>query len=263
MFDEPEDRADERPRDPAARAQEQADALRTHAERAAVYEGPRKFGARLRPGLDADVARDLQRRIAKLERAKSAESPVLPPEQAAEAAALLTMGDDKGLSTGDYHLHRRPGEVMMVRWLKGEEVATFYERAQAHFDVAIEQCREDERQQHGWRQDPPTLAYLDALDALKLSMAERYLREPIKALGVFVLSTQTADEMDVLHLTDYLMGVAPADLVGPASAPPTDDPTEQDRAWFFKLFSLRGVVDGQERTCFFTYLQKSDDESFD
>ncbi|MDB5303952.1 MAG: hypothetical protein JWM97_1501, partial [Phycisphaerales bacterium] len=38
-----------------------------------------------------------------------------------------------------------------------------------------------------------------------------------------------------------------------------DEPTEQDLAWFFKLFSLRGTVDGTERMCFFTYLQKSDD----
>ena len=46
------------------------------------------------------------------------------------------------------------------------------------------------------------------------------------------------------------------------SAPPEDQPTESDRAWFFKLFSLRCVVEGEERMCFFTYLQKSDD-SFD
>ena len=51
-----------------------------------------------------------------------------------------------------------------------------------------------------------------------------------------------------------------------ASAPP-DSPTdfdklsagERDRAWFFKLFSLRGMVEGEERMCFFTYLQKSED----
>jgi hypothetical protein len=48
------------------------------------------------------------------------------------------------------------------------------------------------------------------------------------------------------------------EIVGEASAPP-DEPTEQDRAWFFKLFSLRGVVDGVEKMCFFTYLQKADE----
>ena len=92
-------------------------------------------------------------------------------------------------------------------------------------------------------------------------MAERYLRDPIRKHKLFVLSTQTADEMDVLHLCDVLMSVSPADLVGAASAPP-DEPTEQDRAWFFKLFFLRGAPGGVERACFFTFLQKTDD-SFD
>ena len=35
--------------------------------------------------------------------------------------------------------------------------------------------------------------------------------------------------------------------------------TDQDLTWFFKLFSLRGVIDGVERMCFFAFLQKSDD----
>ena len=65
--------------------------------------------------------------------------------------------------------------------------------------------------------------------------------------------------MDVLHLCQHLMGVDPAELVGPASAPPEDDPSEQDRAWFFKLFSLRGVVENVERMCFFTFMQKAED----
>jgi hypothetical protein len=56
------------------------------------------------------------------------------------------------------------------------------------------------------------------------------------------------------------MGVPAGEVVGEASAPP-DDPTESDRAWFFKLFSLRGIKEGIERMCFFTYLQKSDDAS--
>jgi hypothetical protein len=66
--------------------------------------------------------------------------------------------------------------------------------------------------------------------------------------------------MDISHLVDFIMGVPAAEVVGEASAPP-DDPTEQDRAWFFKLFSLRGIKNEQEQMCFFTYLQKSD-ESF-
>jgi hypothetical protein len=75
---------------------------------------------------------------------------------------------------------------------------------------------------------------------------------------VFVLSTQAADELDILHLTDYVMGTTAAEIVGPQSAPP-EESTEQDRAWFFKLFSLRGIKDGVEQMLFFTYLQRTDE----
>jgi len=75
---------------------------------------------------------------------------------------------------------------------------------------------------------------------------------------VFVLSTLTADEMDISHLAETVMGAQVTDVVGAASALP-DDPTESDRAWFFKLFSLRGIVEGVERMCFFTYMQKAEE----
>ena len=52
--------------------------------------------------------------------------------------------------------------------------------------------------------------------------------------------------------------VEAAELVGRASAPP-NEPTERDRAWFFKLFCLRGMKDGQERMFFFAFLQKTDE----
>jgi hypothetical protein len=64
--------------------------------------------------------------------------------------------------------------------------------------------------------------------------------------------------MDILHLCDFIMGIPAAEVVGEASAPP-DEPTERDPAWFFKLFSLRGMRQGKEQMCFFTYLQKSDE----
>jgi hypothetical protein len=261
MFDEPSESPEERPRDPAGRAKEKADEFRMHAELCAVFEGQRKFDARLVPGLDAEVARDVQRTIGRLEKAKSPDSPVLPAASAADAAGLLALPDARGLSTNDYHIHRRPGEVMIVRWLAGGQVETYYERLQAHFDAALEGCREDERQAHGWKQDPATQAYLAALDAVEVRMAERYLREPIRQHGIYVLSTQAADELNILHLSDYVMGVSAADLVGAASAPPAE-PEEKDLAWFFKLFSLRGVNEGVERMCFFAYLQKSDDDSW-
>jgi hypothetical protein len=258
MFDEPDEAPAERPLDPADRAREKSDEFRMHAELAAVFEGHRKFDAELVAGLDAQIARDVQRGIGRLEKAKSADSPVLPEASVADAAALLNLPSTRGLSTNDYHIHRRPGEVMIVRWLAGDQVETFYERLQAHFDAALEGCRKDERQAHEWKQDAGTQAYLAALDAIDLRMADRYLRDPIRRHILYVLSTQAADELNILHLSDYVMGVSAADLVGAASAPP-DEPAERDLAWFFKLFSLRGINEGVEQMCFFTFLQRSDD----
>jgi hypothetical protein len=255
---EPDEEPAERTLKPADRAKDKSDELRMHAELAAVFEGNRKFDAELRTDLDARLAREIQKTVGKLEKSRSPEHPVLPEPSAKDAAAMLDFPHEHGLSTNDYHVYRRPGEVMIVRWLAGEEVDTFYKRVQAHLDVALEGVREDERQANEWKQNPDTDAYLAALDALEVNMAERYLREPIRQLNLFVLSTQAADEMNIAHLCDYVMGIPAAEVVGDASAPP-DAPTDRDLAWFFKLFSLRGVVDGEERMCFFTYLQKSDD----
>jgi hypothetical protein len=259
MFDEPSERPAELPPDPAERAKEKSDEFRIHAELAAVFEGPRKFDAEIRRGLDPELAREVQRTVARLEKAKSPDSPVLPEPSAAEAAALLGFPASRGLSANDYHVRARPGEVMIVRWLEGEQVDTFYDRFQAHFDVALNDYRDEERQTHEWKQDAKTLAYLAALDDINVQLADRYLRDLIRAHNLFVLSTLTADEMDILHLCDYLMGVPAAEVVGAASAPPEDGPTERERAWFFRLFSLRGTGEGKERMCFFAYLQKAED----
>ena len=261
MFDEPQEDPAERSFNPADQAREKSDEFRMHAELAAVFEGARKFDAELVPGLDAQVAREIQRTIGKLEKSKTPDSPILPPASAADATALLGFPKSHELSTNDYHIHRRPGEVMIVRWLEGDQVETFYERIQAHFDAALEGFKEDERQAKEWKQDPKTLAYLKALDALEVKMADRYLRDLIRKHNVFVLSTQSADEMNIAYLADHIMNVSAAEIVGEASAPP-DAPTERDLAWFFKLFSLRGMVAGMERMCFFAFLQKSDDMDF-
>jgi len=259
MFDEPEETPAERSANPEERAKEKFDQFRMHAELAAVFEGPRKFEAQVLPKLDADVARDVQRTVAKLEKSKLGETPVIDPSAAPEALRLLKLSEAQDLSTNDYHVHRRPGEAMIVRFLAGDEVESFYQRLQAHFDAALGQFREEERQQHGWKQDPETLKYLDALDKIDVKMADRYARDAIRKHRIFILSTQTADEMDIVHLTDYVMSVSPAAVVGEASAPPEDGATERDRAWFFKLFALRGMSEGEERMCFFTFLQKADE----
>jgi hypothetical protein len=258
MFDEPEEDPAERALNPADQARDKSDEFRMHAELAAVFEGPRKFEAQVVPGLDAQLARQIQQTMGKLEKAKTPESPILPPTSTADAVALLVYPKTHDLSTNDYHIHRRPGEVMIVRWLEADQVETFYERLQAHFDAALEGFKEDERQAQEWKQDSKTLEYLKALDALEVKMAERYLRDLIRKHKLFVLSTQSADEINIAYLSETIMGASPVELVGRASAPP-DEPTEGDLAWFFKLFSLRGVVEDIERMCFFAFLQKSDD----
>jgi hypothetical protein len=75
MFDEPDEQPAERPMDPATRARERFDQFRIHAEIAAVFEATRKFEAQIIPGLDAELAREIQRGMAKLEKAKVSESP--------------------------------------------------------------------------------------------------------------------------------------------------------------------------------------------
>lgn len=268
--DEAGERGDEKAADPASRAKEQADTCRMHAEMAAVYEGPRKFDARLIPTLDAEVARQVQRGVARLEKARTPDVPVLPPETTAEAEALLGLFAEKGLNANDYHIHRRPGEVMVCRWIEGAQVETYYQRIQAHFDVALEQAREDERQSLGWKADGATRKYLDLLDELELKMASRYCRDLIRQHAVAVLSTRTIDQLNVAYLTDYIMGVRTAELVGRTSAPKDageggEGADESELSWFFKLFALRGMHGGPEanggveRMLFFTYLQKADD----
>ena len=183
---------------------------------------------------------------------------MLSPRDAGEAAELLDLPASRGLSTNDYHIHGRPGEVMIVRFLQGEEVATFYQRLQAHFNAGLEGLREDERQALEWKQDPQTAAYLQALDKVDLKMADVYLRELIRRHNLYVLSTQTADEINIAYLCEHIMGATPADVVGEHSAPP-DGATEQDLAWFFKLFALRGVKGPTEQMCFFTFMQKTEE----
>jgi hypothetical protein len=261
MFDDdndPREQPSENASDPAVRAKEKTDEFRMHAELAAVLEGGRKFEADFLPGLDPEIARDVQKTIGKLAKSRSPEAPLLPEPSIADAARLLDLPQTANLSSNDYHVYRRPGEVMIVRFLAGDQVETFYERLQAHFDAAMNQYRQEERQSHGWKQDKATMAYLDALDVLEIKMSDRYARPLIRKHNIYVLSDQSADEIDILYVSDYLMGLDAAQLVGSASAPP-EEPTERDRAWFYKLYSLRGMKDGQERMCFFIYLQKSDD----
>src|SRR3954470_6311839 len=158
MFDEPEEDAEQKRANPADRAKDKADEFRMHAELAAVFEACRKFEAQIDAKLDPDIARDAQRTMGKLEKAKTEETgPLIPPPADTDAAALLDVPNAKGISTNDYHLYRRPGEVMIDRWIAGEQVDSFYERLQAHFDAALNHFREEERQSNQCKADPQPL----------------------------------------------------------------------------------------------------------
>ena len=260
MSDDEAGAADERPIDPEQRVREKAGELRMHAELAAVFEGCRKFEAELKTGLDADIARQVQRAMAMADRSRDGNSPLVTGEAIDGAMTVLRLPVDQALSTNDYHVYRRPGEVMIVRWLAGDEVDTFYQRLQAHFDAGLASLRNDERENHGWKQEPATLRYLDTLDELNIDLADRYFREAVRTHGGVMLSTQTADQMNISFLAEHVMGVGSAELVGRASAPTSDEPAESELAWFFKLFLLRGAEGGSERCCFFAFLQKADDD---
>lgn len=262
MFDEPTEPRQEQASGPEQRAREKADELRMHAELAAIYEGPRKFDAEVRVGLDGDVARDVQRSIGKLAKAQMMDTPVIKPESMGEALRVLSLNDASGLQSNDYHVYQRPAEVMIVRWIEGQQVQSFYDRFQAHFDAAITQVRDDERNNHGWKNEPGIAAYLEALDKVEISMADRYLRDLIRKHGLCVCSSWSADEINILFLADHLMGVGADRIVGDAFAP-ADASDESQLAWYFKVFALRGVVKDVERMCFFTFLQKADSFAYE
>ena len=258
MYEDPDSEPSEHASTPKEQAAEHADRFRMHAELAAVFEGPRKFDAAVDAHLDADAAREIQRTIGKLEKSRETDSPLIPEPSVVDARTILSWPVTHSLTTSDYHIHRRPGEVMIVRWLSGDEVDTFYDRLQAHFDAALNAFRGDERSSKEWKQDPDTLAYLEALQKIDIKMADRYLQKVVDEHRVFLMTTQTADEMNIAYLTETVMGVPAAEVVGKKSAPPSE-PSDSDLAWFFKLFSLRGIVENVPRMCFFTYLQKTDD----
>src|SRR3954467_10485013 len=117
MFEEPDEAVPERPIKPADRAKEKGDEFRMHAELAAVFEGNRKFDAQVLTDLDPDIARESQKTIGKLDKAKISDTPVIDEKSMPLAAELLNLPRTKNLSTNDYHIYRRPGEVMIMRWL--------------------------------------------------------------------------------------------------------------------------------------------------
>lgn len=259
MYDDPDERKDDRAVAPETRVAEKLDELRIHADLCAIFEGTRKFDAQVKTEIDSDLIRDVQQIVAKLEKSKRPGKPFLTPARALGASSLFASLEEQGVSTSDYHVLRRPGEVMIVRWIKGEQVETFYKRLQAHMDVAIKQTREDERQALGWKNDPSTNAYLDALDVAELDMQKWWMRDLLKDHELATVRTQTADEISITYITDFIMGVGAAALVGEEFAP-SSGADDSELAWFFKLFSLCGANEGVEHIVFFVFLQKTEDE---
>src|SRR5437764_1480861 len=134
MFeDDSEEHHDERPLSAADRAKDKSDEFRMHAELAAIFEAHRKFDAQLLAKLDPEIARNAQKTIARLEKGKLPDTPVIDEKLMPDAAQLLNLSNIKNLSTNDYHIYRRPGEIMILRWIQGDQVETFYQRLQAHF----------------------------------------------------------------------------------------------------------------------------------
>lgn len=256
--DEPSEDPKERTFHVDDRAKDVLDEFRMHAEIAAIFEGTRKFDAQIRPTLDASIARDIQQRMAKLDRSKFEGTAVITVESMPSAHEVLTVCDREGLPTNDYHVYRRPGEVMIVRWLAGaEDVDLFYQRLQAHFEAGIAGFVEDTRQAMAWKDEGESDKLIQAVEGNKVAMDEWYAR-PATKKGACVLNTRAADEINILFLSDQVMAVPVEDLVGAASAPP-EGASEPELAWFYKTFSLRGIVEQTERMCFFAFLQRSDE----
>jgi hypothetical protein len=259
MYDDPDRQKDDQAGAPALRLKEKLDELRIHADLCAIFEGTRKFDASIRTEIDPNLIRDVQQIVAKLEKSKQPGKPFLTPARALGATSLFESLTEQGVATGDYHVHRRPGEVMILRWIKGPEVETFYQRLQAHMDVAIRQTREDERQALGWKNDPTTNDYLEQLDQAELDMQKWWMRDLLRNHELVTVRTQTADEINISYIADFIMGVGAAALVGEELAP-LSGAEDSELAWFFKLFALCGSNNGVEHIVFFVFLQKTDDE---
>lgn len=255
-----DDDAKEQSDDVFTRVSEELNQFRLYAEIAAVFEGCRKFDAVILPTLSGDTAREVQRGMARLEKSIAEPSlPVIPPDQTELAEQVLNAFRTYDLSTNDYHIYRRPGEAMILRWLEGEQVAVFYQRLQSHFDAMLENAREEHRWVDPSEMDEKTKTYQQLLHkADQIRLEERWFRDLVRDRGVCALSTQTVYEMNIAFLAEDVMGTSPEEVVGEESAV-LFDPSEQDLAWFYKLFLLRGVRNGLEQMCFFTFLQKSNE----
>lgn len=295
MFDDPDDASQSRRVGPEQAAAEKLEELRMYAELAAVFEGTARFGHAVRHDLPARVARQLQRGMVTLERARDGSVQLIPPEQVPLAHELLRLHRLEQLTLCDYHGCGESGELHIARWVAGSDFDTVFERLQAHFESMLEGHIEEEREARGWRGDPYVSAYLAALERLKPDLPTRYLLPYLRSGAVpACLSTHTVDNLSVSFLCSTVMQIdapvlfAPwhnmtaeeaaeyfADIdddeviasmlkLGrepgsePDDLPPVDLSALTDPPWlshYFKLFLLRGMVDQSLVACFYAFFQ--------
>ncbi len=124
-------------------------------------------------GSTPQLARDMQRAMGRLEKSKSPDSPVLPGPR-------RRCGRPAEPSQSPRPVHQRlphpsPARRSDDRPLagQGDQVETFYERLQAHFDAALEGFRKTNGRPTNGSKTRKTLAYLAALDAIEVRMADR------------------------------------------------------------------------------------------
>ena len=85
------------------------------------------------------------------------------------------------------------------------------------------------------------------------------MRDLLRDHELATVRTQTADEINISYIADFIMAVGAGALVGEEFAPP-GSADDAELAWFFKLFALCGTKEGIEHIVFFVFLQKTDDE---
>ena len=183
-----------------------------HAELAAVFEGHRKFDAELRPGARRRRSRrDVQRTIGRLEKASRPTARSCPEPSAADAARAARRSRRRAaLSTNDYHIHRRPGEVMIVRWLAGDAGRDVLRAPPGPLrrgpDAAS--ARTSGRRTSGSRTRRRSRTSRRST-RIEVKMADRYLRDvDPQAQACSSSPRRRPTRWTSLHLCDYVMGVA-------------------------------------------------------
>ena len=149
---------------------------------------------------------------------------------------------------------------MIVRWLAGDQVETFYERLQAHFDAALEGFKEDEHQaRNGSRTPRRWNISRHWMPGIENGRQISSRSDP--QANVFVLSTLSADEMNIAYLPTTSWASLPPRSSAHLGA--ADEPTDRGSGVVLQAVLASGDGRRGERMCFFAFLQKSDESGDD